>query len=60
MWIGLIICVGVTIFSYYSGTNKSTNDPEDEPWGGVAITALIFALALVVEGFRPDFAAELK
>ena len=59
MWIGLIICIGVTLFSYFSGGSGGKGD-EEEHFGGFWITVLIFAVALVTEGFRPDFAAQLK
>ena len=61
IWICAIICVGVAIFALSAPPKEGAAlESEAAEIGGTLLTALLFVVAIVLQGFRPDFAAQLK
>lgn len=57
VWICLIVVIGVLTFSLGQPAKAGT---EKIAQGGVLITFLLFTVAILLQGFRPDFAAQVK
>jgi hypothetical protein len=57
VWICLIVFAGVVIFSYFSPADDAS---AHKTAGGAVITFLLFAVAIFLQGFRPDFVAQIK
>jgi hypothetical protein len=58
IWICVVVVIGTIIFSYSSPAKEGNHSAAVA--GGFLVTFLIFALAITLEGFRPDFMAQVK
>lgn len=57
-----VVCLGIIIFSYFAESTESSGGKGSGAgsWGGGWVTGAIFCVAVTLEGFRPDFVAQIK